>query len=98
MNMMGIPGYIGIPQWMGWIPGMTWFASTLMKSKMKGLGVPTVREYMEMLSDAGAKMYACKMSVDMFGLTKNDFIDGVIDIVSASDFMDLTEGAQIIFI
>jgi len=98
MNMMGIPGYIGIPQWMGWIPGMTWFASTLMKSKMKGLGVPTVREYMGMLVDAGAKLYACKMSVDMFKLKKEDFIDGVQDIVTAGDFMDMTEGAQIIFI
>ena len=98
MNMMGIPGYIGIPQWMGWVPGMTWFATTLMKSKMKGLGVPTVREYMDMLVDAGAKLYACKMSVDMFKLKKEDFIDGVQDIVTAGDFMDMTEGAQIIFI
>jgi peroxiredoxin family protein len=98
MNMMGVPGYIGIPQWMGAIPGMTPFATTLMKSKMNGLGVPTVREYMEMLSDAGANMYACKMSVDMFGLSKEDFIPQVQDIVTAGDFMDMTEGAQIVFI
>jgi len=98
MNMMGIPGYIGIPQWMGAIPGMTAFATALMKSKMKKLGVPTVREYMEMLSDAGAKMYACKMSVDMFQLTKDDFLPCVESIVSAADFMDMTNGAQIIFI
>jgi peroxiredoxin family protein len=38
------------------------------------------------------------MSVDMFGLEKDDFIDGVIDIVTAGDFMDMTEGAQIVFI
>ena len=49
MNMMGVPGYVGIPQIMGVIPGMTAFASALMKSKMKKLGVPTVREYLEML-------------------------------------------------
>jgi peroxiredoxin family protein len=98
MNMMGIPGYIGIPQFMGWIPGMTWFASTLMKAKMKALGVPPVREYLQMLIDGGAKLYACKMSVDMFKLKKEDFIDGVQDIVSAGDFMDMTDGAQIIFI
>ena len=39
-----------------------------------------------------------KISVDMFKLEKEDFIDGVQDIVSAGDFMDITEGAQIIFI
>lgn len=98
MNMMGVPGYVGIPQIMGVIPGMTAFASALMKSKMKKLGVPTVREYLEMLSDAGANMYACKMSVDMFKLTKEDFLPCVKDIVTAGDFMDMTEGSQIIFI
>ena len=98
MNMMGVPGYIGIPQWMGAIPGMTPFATALMNDKMKKLGVPTVREYLQMLVDAGANLYACKMSVDMFGLEKEDFIDGVKDIVTAGDFMDMTDGAQIIFI
>jgi peroxiredoxin family protein len=98
MNMMGVPGYIGIPQWMGGLPGMTPFATKLMKDKMKGLGVPTVREYLEMLSDAGAEMYACKMSVDMFGLSMEDFVPGVKAIVTAGDFMDMTDGAQIIFI
>ena len=29
MNMMGVPGYIGIPQWAGIIPGMTPFATAL---------------------------------------------------------------------
>jgi len=98
MNMMGVPGYVGIPQIMGIIPGMTAFASALMKSKMKKLNVPPVREYLEMLADAGANMYACKMSVDMFKLKKEDFLPCVKDIVTAGDFMDMTEGAQIVFI
>jgi len=98
MNMMGVPGYVGIPQIMGVLPGMTAFASALMKKKMKNLEVPTVHEYLEMLVDGGANLYACKMSVDMFNLKKEDFIDGVKDIVTAGAFMDMTEGAQIIFI
>ena len=39
MNMIGVPCYIGIAQWMGMIPGMTPFATGLMNTKMKGLGV-----------------------------------------------------------
>jgi peroxiredoxin family protein len=69
-----------------------------MKDKMGELQVPSVREYLEMLVDAGAKLYACKMSVDMMDLKMEDFIDGVEAIVTAADFMDMTEGAQIIFI
>jgi peroxiredoxin family protein len=99
MSMMGVPSdNLGIPNILGILPGMTWFATKLMKNKMKDLEVPPVREYMEMLNDAGAKLYACKMSVDMMNLTMDDFIEGVQDIVTAGDFMDMTEGAQIVFI
>ncbi len=77
---------------------MTAFATSLMNKKMKDLGVPPVREYLDMLVDGGAKLYACKMSVDMMDLKKEDLVDGVIDIVTAGDFMDMTEGSQIIFI
>ncbi len=98
MNLMGVPGYVGIPQVMGALPGMTAFATNLMNKKMAALGVPPVREYLQMLVDGGAKLYACKMTVDMFGLTKDDFVDGVCDVVSAADFIDMSEGAQVIFI
>jgi len=99
MSMMGVSAdNLGIPNLVGVLPGMTAFATKLMKDKMDALGVPPVREYLQMLVDAGAKLYACKMTVDMMGLKKEDFVDGVIDIVTAGDFMDMTEGAQIIFI
>jgi len=99
MSMMGVKtGNLGIPNAMGVLPGMTAFATKLMKDKMKALDVPPVREYLQMLVDAGAKLYACKMSVDMMDLGMDDFVDGVIDIVTAGDFMDMTEGAQVIFI
>lgn len=98
MNLMGIPGYLGIPQLFGVIPGMTAFATALMKKKMEQLEVPPVREYLQMLVDAGAKLYACKMTVDMMGLKMDDFVEGVQGIVTAGDFIDMTEGAQIIFI
>lgn len=98
MGMMGVPGNLGIPNLMGILPGMTAFSTSLMKKKMGAVGAPPVREYLQMLVDGGAKLYACKMSADMMGLKKEDFVDGVIDIVTAGDFMDMTEGAQIVFI
>ncbi len=99
MTMMGLKtGNLGIPNALGVLPGMTAFATKLMKDKMEKLEVPPVREYLQMLVDAGAKLYACKMSVDMMDLSMDDFIEGVEAIVTASDFMDMTEGAQIIFI
>jgi peroxiredoxin family protein len=99
MSMMGVKSdNLGIPNIMGMLPGMTAFATKLMKDKMADLQVPPVSEYLQMLVDGGAKLYACKMSVDMMALKKEDFVDGVIDIVTASDFMDMSHGAQVIFI
>ncbi len=99
MSMMGLPtGNLGIPNIMSIIPGMTAFTSWFMKKKIEEVEAPPVDEYLEMLLDAGANLYACKMSVDLFGHTKDDYVDGVKDIVTAGDFMDMTEGAQIVFI
>jgi peroxiredoxin family protein len=95
---MKMSGNLGIPNIVGMLPGMTAVATKMMKDKMDVLEVPPVSEYLEMLVDGGANLYACKMSVDMMGLEMEDFIDGVQDIVTAGDFMDMTEGAQIIFI
>lgn len=99
MRLMGLPtGNWGIPNFLGGLPGMTAFTSKFMKKKIESLDVPPVREYIEMLSDAGAKIYGCKMTVDMFNLKEEDFIPQVDAVVTASDFMDMTEGAQIVFI
>jgi hypothetical protein len=36
--------------------------------------------------------------LDMFKLTKDDLVPQVKDVLTAMDFMDMSEGAQIIFI
>jgi len=91
-------GEMGIPNIIGMLPGMTTVATKMMQSKMHALQIPPVSEYLQMLVDGGAKLYACRMSVDLNGLKKDDFVDGVKDIVTAGDFMDMTDGAQIVFI
>ena len=99
MSLMGLPTCnLGIPNIMGILPGMTAFATAIMHSKIKQVGAPTVPEYMQMLLDGGAKLYPCKMTADMYGLKKEDFLDGVQDICTVSEFLEMTEGAQIIFI
>jgi peroxiredoxin family protein len=50
-----------------------------------------------MIADTGAGMYACKASVDLFGLENNDFIDQVQDIITVGEFYEIAAGGQIIF-
>ena len=49
------------------------------------------------IGDTGAGMYACKASVDMFGFTKDDFVEQVEDIITVGEFYGLAGGGQIIF-
>ena len=97
-GMMGFPLNMGIPQIVGVLPGMTAVATALMRKKIAEIDVPPVRDMIEMLADAGAKLYACKMTVDMMDLSEDDFIAGVAGVVTAGDFIDMTESAQIVFI
>ena len=68
-----------------------------MNHKMEQLDIPSIPEFIEMISDTGAGLYACKASVDLFGLEKNDLIEQVQDIITVGEFYDLAAGGQIIF-
>ncbi len=87
----------GLPTWMGAIPGMSWIATWMMKREMEKLDIPPIREFIEMVHDAGCELYGCKASVDMFHLTKKDFCPQVDDIISVGRFYEVSAGAQIIF-
>jgi peroxiredoxin family protein len=86
-----------IPTWLGAIPGMSAAASWMMRKEIDKLGFPPVGEFMEMIVDSGANVYGCKMSMDMMKLTKADLIDGA-EVLGAMEFMEITAGAQIIFV
>ncbi len=86
-----------IPSLMGILPGMSAAASWMMRGEIKKLGFPRVPEFIEQMVDAGANIYGCKMSMDMMKLTKDDLIDGAT-VLGAMEFMDLTEGAQVVFV
>ena len=86
-----------IPTLLGGLPGMSAIATHMMTKKMDELDIPPIDEFIEMIGDTGAGMYACKASVDMFDMTKDDFVEQVQDIITVGDFYDLAAGGQIIF-
>jgi len=86
-----------IPTFLGAIPGMSAFATRQMKKEMEKIDIPPVGEFIEMIHDAGAELYACKATVDMFHLTKDDFCPQVEEIISVGQFYERSAGAEIIF-
>ena len=96
MHMPGSTKHL--PQGLGGLPGMTAFATKMLKKQIADLEVPEVPEFIQMLHDMGAKFWACKMSVDMMGLTMDDMFDGVEAIINVGEFMELSADAQVIFV
>jgi peroxiredoxin family protein len=86
-----------IPTLLGGLPGVSALATHMMTKKMDELDIPPIGEFIDMIADTGAGLYACKASVDMFGLTREDFIPQVNDIITVGEFYDRAAGGQIIF-
>ncbi len=87
----------GMPTILGGLPGMESLAASMMKKQMTELDLPSAREMLQMLADSGAELYACELAMKMFKRTKQDLLPQVKDIITAGDFYDLADGAQIIF-
>jgi peroxiredoxin family protein len=86
-----------LPTILGAIPGMSAFATHMMNKEMEALDIPPIPEFIEMIHDAGGKLYACKATVDMFHLTPDDFCPQVEKVLTVGEFYELAGGGQIIF-
>ena len=87
-----------MPQFLTPFPGMVGMSTKMMKKQIADLGVPEVPEMLDQIVAAGGHLWACRMSYDMMKLTEDDLYDGVEAVINATTFMELSEGAQIIFI
>jgi peroxiredoxin family protein len=81
----------------GGLPGMSSFVTHQMEKQISKLDIPPVPEFIQMIADSGAKLYACKASVDMFGLERDDFIEELEGVITVGEFYAMAGGGQIIF-
>ncbi len=86
-----------MPTIIGMLPGMSALATRMMKKEMEKLDIPPVREFITLIHDSGCEIYACKATVDMFHLKKEDFCPEVDGILTVGEFYEKSAGAQIIF-
>ncbi len=93
---VGNPG-MHIPTIVGAIPGMSWVATKMMARKIEKLDIPPVPEFVEMIADSGAGIYACKATVDMFGLGEDAFVPQVTGVITVGEFYEQAAGGEIVF-
>jgi len=96
---MRMPGGLPFPTLLGAIPGVEAGVSAMMRSQMEALDIPKVDEFLEMITAGGGEIYACKLAMDMFKLTKDDLHKEVLDVLTIGQFYELADGdrTQIIF-
>jgi peroxiredoxin family protein len=87
-----------MPQGLGGLPGMTAMATHQMRKQIRDIGVPEVPEFLAQIVASGGHLWACRMSADMMHLDESDLYEGVEGIISAADFIEKTENAQLLFI
>ncbi len=97
MPLLGLPITLPFPTVLGALPGVSAFASHMMKQKMEALDIPPVGEFIEMISDAGGEIYACKAAMDMFGIKLEELAPQVNAVLTVGEFYERSAGAHIIF-
>ncbi|MEQ6903037.1 DsrE/DsrF/DrsH-like family protein [Nocardioides sp. YIM 152588] len=90
--------YKSMPQGMGGLPGMTSIGTKMMKKQLEEEDIPEIPEFLDMIHAAGVHMWVCKLSYDMMKIIAADLHPGVEGVISASDFIEIAEGAQIVFV
>ncbi len=93
---VGNPG-LHLASWLGGFPGVSSLMTHYMERHMEELDIPALPEFIEMIADSGTPLYACKASVDLFGMKQDDFIEQVEDIITVGEFYEKAGGGQIIF-
>jgi len=91
-------GDVRVPQALAPFPGMQPMATKMMKKQIADLGVPEVPDFLEQIVASGGHLWACRMSADMMKLDESDLYDGVEAIINAAEFIEKTNGAQLLFI
>jgi peroxiredoxin family protein len=76
-----------VPNAIGVLPGMTAVATTMMKSMMVKSNVAKLSELLELAIDMNVRLIACKMTMDVMGIKREDLIAD-IELGGAATFLE----------
>ena len=74
------------------------FSPWLMRRLMRKRHVATLEELIDAARALGVGLYACEMSMNILGITKEDFLPEVKDVIGVPKFLQLAENGETLFI
>lgn len=77
------------------LPDQPQEVSDAVMKRMEEMDLPAVEDLLVMLHMEGATMYACPLNVPIFGMNKNDFVDGVVLADPATFYKDVVIKAEV---
>jgi len=94
----GMPMPMGMDKWFPVLgtalPGMETVMTQMMKSKIKGKGVASIEQLRDLCIEADVKLIGCQMTIDLFDMKREDFIDE-IDLGGAATYFEHAGEADI---
>lgn len=69
--------------------------TTMIKKLAKSYNVASPTELLEMAKDLGVRLHPCQMTMDLYGLTKDDFIDGIEPPLGAASYIEMASESDI---
>ncbi len=76
------------------IPGFEMAATSLMKQTFKNKGVATITELRDTCVELGVKLIGCQMTMDVFGFSKEEFIEEA-EVAGAAAFLAYAADADV---
>ena len=76
------------------IPGMQGMMTSMMKNKIKTKGVSSVEDLRAACIESDVKLIGCQMTIDLFDMKREDFIDD-IDLGGAATFFEFAGDADV---
>lgn len=95
ISIAGNPGMPQMAKVAGMVPFGTKMVSTMMKTQFAKHKVMSIREFVGVARESGVRLMACQMSMDVFGMSRDDLIPEVEDVVGAASFLEYAKDAKI---
>lgn len=95
ISIAGNPGMPAMAKVAGMVPFGTKMVSTMMKTQFAKSKVMSIREFIAVAKESGVHLVACQMSMDVMGVSRDDLIPEVEDVVGAATFLDFARDAKI---